>query len=178
LSCRAKYGFPFVGPGSGFYISATDLASETRHCNANTFGSHPINESALFENGNNKWLLDIGCGNGAFAEFAASVGYNVVGLDIDTKSIQVARSRCIRNAEFYVCDLDQFCSLGARTRSFDVVSMFEVFEHLENPFQTLLYVKTFLREGGAFIGSLPNTNRPLMWYFHMDYEMPPSSTVL
>jgi SAM-dependent methyltransferase len=115
----------------------------------------------------------VGCGNGAFAEFAASSGYEVIGLDVDATSIDIARSRKIPGAKFYCSNLDEFCQSESWTGAFDVITMFEVFEHLDRPMATLGLVKNGLRDGGLFIGSLPNIERLLMWQFHMDYEMPP-----
>jgi len=118
-------------------------------------------------------LLDIGCGNGAFAEFAASVGYEVIGIDVDAASIKIAQSRDIPGANFRCCSLKEFCSSLAQFGKFDVITMFEVFEHLDNPQFVLKLVERLLRGQGLFVGSLPNTERVLMWWLNMDYELPP-----
>jgi SAM-dependent methyltransferase len=123
--------------------------------------------------GEGRTLLDIGCGNGAFAEFAASRGFQVVGLDVDFVSIAIARSRNIPGARFYCSSLDEFCGAEIQDGQFDVVTMFEIFEHLDHPTKTLGSVMQLLRDGGLLVGSLPNIKRLFMWRLNMDYEMPP-----
>ena len=117
--------------------------------------------------------MDIGCGNGAFADFAASRGYQVVGIDVDSASIAIARSRNIPGAEFYCSSLDEFRGSMIHSGQFDVVTMFEIFEHLDRPMEILGAAQRLLREGGLLVGSLPNIERLLMWRLNMDYEMPP-----
>lgn len=172
--CAGKFCDPFFAPAFDFYIEGSDLGSEWRHSGPTRWDAdHPTRRSDTFADGKDGLLLDVGCGNGAFGEFAASVGYKVIGLDVDSTSIEIARSRRIPGAKFYCCSLDEFGHLTGMAGHFDVITMFEVFEHLDRPSAVLTRVKRLLREGGLFIGSLPNTARPLMWQLHMDYEMPP-----
>jgi SAM-dependent methyltransferase len=127
----------------------------------------------VFVNGKGRSLLDVGCGNGAFAEFASNAGYEVIGLDLDAASIEIACSRNVPGARFYCTSLEEFSRSESWTGQFDVITMFEVFEHLDRPANTLRLVKNLLRGNGLFVGSLPNTERPFMWQLYMDYERPP-----
>ena len=172
--CGGRFCDPFAAPLPEFYALASDLASQSRHSGpAGWYPSHPTRQSEVFRNGEGRILLDIGCGNGAFAEFAASRGYQVVGLDVDSTSIAIARSRNIPGAEFHCASLDEFCRPTAAKSQFDVVTMFEMLEHLDRPMETLGTVKRLLHRGGLLVGSLPNIERLLMWRLNMDYEMPP-----
>jgi SAM-dependent methyltransferase len=173
-SCGTRFCEPFAAPSPEFYAVASDLASEARHSGPTKwYPDHPTRRSELFSSGRGGRLLDVGCGNGAFAEFAASVGYEVVGIDQDSVSLDVARSRNIPGATFHRSTLEEFQEEWGGDARIDVVTMFEVFEHLDRPAETLTRIKQLLRPGGVFAGSLPNTSRPLMWRLHMNYEMPP-----
>jgi SAM-dependent methyltransferase len=174
VSCGGQFCSPFVVPSSGFYAGALDNASKSRHSGPTSwYPTHPARQSDVFAKGKKGRLLDVGCGNGAFAEFASSAGYEVIGLDVDATSIEIAQSRNIPEASFYCITLEEFSRSKSGLGQFDVITMFEVFEHLPNPAATLSLVKSLLRDKGLFVGSLPNVERPLMWQVHMDYEMPP-----
>lgn len=173
-TCGGMFCDPFVAPSSSFYAGAADLASQSRHAGPTAwYPVHPTRQSDVFTSGKGGRLLDVGCGNGAFAEFAAASGYEVIGLDVDATSIEIARSRNLSRAKFYCTSLDEFSRSNPTAGQFDVITMFEVFEHLDRPAATLRLVKSLLRDGGLFIGSLPNAERFLMWQLHWDYEMPP-----
>ena len=170
--CGVGFCEPFHAPPQAFYTDARDLASTARHSTAAAwYPDHPTRRSELFAAGRKGRLLDVGCGNGAFAEFAARAGYDVTAIDVDTDSLSVARSRSIANADFRRATLAEL--EADHPQRFDVVTMFEVFEHLDNPADTLKAVRRLLRPGGTFAGSLPNTKRLLMWQLNMDYELPP-----
>lgn len=172
--CGGRFCNPFAPPSAGFYAGASDMASKSRHSGPTSwYPVHPARESDVFAKGKQGRLLEVGCGNGAFAEFAASAGYEVTGLDVDATSIQIARSRNIPGARFDCVSLEEYSRLESGAGQFDVIAMFEVFEHLANPAATLRLVKNLLRDKGVLVGSLPNIDRPLMWQIHMDYEMPP-----
>lgn len=116
--------------------------------------------------------MDLGCGNGSFIEFAERNGFECYGLDIDQTSIKGARSRNLQ-ARFengFLNDLEKFPNFPEK---FDVVTMFEVFEHIDNPLDIIAKISSLLTDNGYFIGSLPNIGRIKMWKYNMSYEKPP-----
>ncbi|MEL7444504.1 MAG: class I SAM-dependent methyltransferase [Pseudomonadota bacterium] len=56
-------------------------------------------------------LLDIACGPGRHASRLSELGYNVVGIDLDTASIAAATSKGIPDCTFKVWDMRQVTSL-------------------------------------------------------------------
>jgi SAM-dependent methyltransferase len=70
-------------------------------------------------------VLDLGCGIGITSELLARRAGSVVGVDLSPKLIEYARAT-VPGAEFHVGDLATFD--GGRT--FDVVCLFDVFEHV------------------------------------------------
>jgi ubiquinone/menaquinone biosynthesis C-methylase UbiE len=67
---------------------------------------HPIKESKKFLSylGNNKSILDIGCGPGRDAKIFADQGFEVVGIDLSTKMIEAAINR-VKNSKFKIMDI-------------------------------------------------------------------------
>ncbi len=172
--CDVIFCYPFKSPSQNFYTKAQDTSSCYRHSGITEWHvDHPSRRSILFKDGKGKRLLDIGCGNGAFAEYADQMGFLVIGLDMDGTSIELARNRRLSKSTFQLTNLEEFASDPKLSSNFDIITLFEVFEHLDNPDKTLTSVKRLLRPGGFFVGSLPNINRWFMWQLHMDYEMPP-----
>jgi 2-polyprenyl-3-methyl-5-hydroxy-6-metoxy-1,4-benzoquinol methylase len=98
-------------------------------------------------------LLDVGCGTGNFlAQMRERGAWKVFGLDVNQKAVRYARQRL---------QIEAFC--GTLTDAqypsafFDVVTLWNVLEHLHSPIRTLEEVRRVLRPGGALILSVPNS---------------------
>lgn len=129
------------------------------------FGSEPaglrrldfvIENVQAFQRRNNKpslRILDVGCGLGNISLPLGSLGYYVVGIDIDSQSIKEAKKRNIfPNVHFYVQDIFSF----SPKRPFDIIIACEVIEHVENPLRLLKKIRQLLNLGGIVIVSIPN----------------------
>lgn len=104
-------------------------------------------------------LLDIGCGEGIFLKSAEKSGFEVWGIDIDRKSVEVARNKFGLNNVYHM-SLDNFLNFAAEKNiSFDVVTFFEVLEHQDSPANFIEGVKKILKKGGYIVGSVPNRER-------------------
>lgn len=105
-------------------------------------------------------LLDIGCSNGKFLKYAEEIGFEVWGIDIDRKAIEAAiasgltRVKCISLDDFLQYALKE----GVR---FDVVTMWDVLEHLNAPRDYIKKISSLLKESGFIAGTVPNRNRIL-----------------
>lgn len=103
-----------------------------------------------------KAVLDVGCGTGYGADVMATAARSVVGLDMAEEAIRHAISHYRRPNLRY---LNMDCrALGFRDASFDVVTSFEVFEHLsaEDAEPYLQVIIRVLRRGGTALVSTPN----------------------
>jgi 2-polyprenyl-3-methyl-5-hydroxy-6-metoxy-1,4-benzoquinol methylase len=83
--------------------------------------------------GQGKSALDIGCAYGYTSRVLASLGYETVGVDVSAWGTKQAKS--ILGGEFLVCDVQT--PLPFNADKFDLVTCFDVLEHLPNPEKAL-----------------------------------------
>ena len=86
-----------------------------------------------------KKVLDLGCGEG-FVINKLSKFYSyleITGVDIDTKALDLARDLNPR-AKFIECDINNF---QCEKKSFELVMLIEVLEHMKKPDEILRIVK-------------------------------------
>jgi 2-polyprenyl-3-methyl-5-hydroxy-6-metoxy-1,4-benzoquinol methylase len=88
-------------------------------------------------------LLDIGCATGAFLRLAQRHGFEAVGIELSPTLAAHARERGL---EVHQGRLEE---LGLPDRSFDVVTMWDVVEHLDSPLDTLRHAHRVLAHEGV-----------------------------
>ena len=121
--------------------------------------------SAKFTTGSAS-ILDVGCFNGFFVKKLLSLGFNAKGIDFNNKALEFGRSRY---------GLENFISnktledMLVEEKRFDVITLFEVIEHLENINDVLSKVSNLLAKNGIIIISTPNSN--MCW--RPDLDFPP-----
>lgn len=104
-------------------------------------------------------LLDLGCGTGDFVAAALGHGFVALGVDQDGAAIAAGR-RYHGEIELHEAHIQEF--LQRDQQPFDVITLFEVLEHLEDPGAFLRVARARLREGGAIALSVPNNDSPLL----------------
>lgn len=95
--------------------------------------------------------LDIGCGSGSTGLFLKQFFNDISGTDISSYLSGEAK----QIIKFSKVDLN-FEPLPYPDAGFDLVTAFQVVEHLENPFFIMRETHRVLRPGGVFILSVPN----------------------
>ncbi len=98
-------------------------------------------------------LIDAGCGNGWMAAEAATIGFNVVGIDASVDGVSVARATHpgLRFEQSSICDdMTQYFPDQA-----DIILGIEVVEHLYAPQRFLARAFEALRPGGCIVLSAP-----------------------
>jgi len=99
-------------------------------------------------------ILDLGCGNGAIANFLIRKGYNVYGTDASIKGIEIANK--INPGHFFVQDFtSDDLPVYLKSITFKTVISTEVIEHLYDPKKYVSFIKLILRSGGIIIISTP-----------------------
>jgi SAM-dependent methyltransferase len=95
-------------------------------------------------------LLELGCLTGHFLALARKAGYEVMGLEPDPWSAAYARR------EFGVPVREALApDLKFDDRTFDVIAMFHVMEHLTRPMESLLALRRILKDTGLLAIEIP-----------------------
>ena len=97
-------------------------------------------------------ILDVGCGNGGFLTYMKERGWDVYGIDNSPHAVQIA-GITLEGKVRHVCDLSE---ASFPSGHFDVITLFEVFEHLPEPLSTLREIRRILKVDGLLFFSVPN----------------------
>lgn len=93
-----------------------------------------------------KKVLDIGCGFGFFLDVARKKGWDVYGSEINKECIKVLNKKKIPNI-----NIENY-----RKETFDLISLWTVYEHLIDPNDFLKKVLKLLKINGKIIINIPN----------------------
>jgi 2-polyprenyl-3-methyl-5-hydroxy-6-metoxy-1,4-benzoquinol methylase len=120
-------------------------------------------------------LLDIGCGNGVYLALMKQLGWEVMGIEMDAKAAAIAQS----HFGFFV-HVGTVNDAPFDERSFDVVTMSHVLEHVRDPIKFLQTAARFLKPGGRIIIVTPNAQSLGSLLFRKDWYAldPPRHLVL
>jgi 2-polyprenyl-6-hydroxyphenyl methylase/3-demethylubiquinone-9 3-methyltransferase len=106
-------------------------------------------------------ILDVGCGGGLLAEAMALQGARVVGLDLSSELIEVARLHALEagvSIDYRVEAAEQHA--GTDAGRYDVVTCMEMLEHVPDPQAIVAALGTLVRPGGhVFVSTLNRTPR-------------------
>lgn len=106
-------------------------------------------------------VLDVGCGIGIFLGVAQADGWDVIGQDTS----EFAATLCRMNGFKVLCEpLD---TLSLPEGSFDMITMWDVIAHLDNPASYLSSVRRLLSDGGLFVIKTPH--HPLLLFQFADF---------
>jgi SAM-dependent methyltransferase len=147
--CR-QCGFEFFDPslagGETFY---KEVDREGYYCPTRPEFARTIN----FATKNNlKRILDVGCGSGAFLDLAKQAGREAYGIELNKTAAQKARAKGHDVFEDLLHDLDLTKTGGA----FDLITLFQVLEHVPNPAQIMKEAAALLNPGGYIAIAVPS----------------------
>jgi 2-polyprenyl-3-methyl-5-hydroxy-6-metoxy-1,4-benzoquinol methylase len=145
------------------YMNPTEKVSKTNeyYCKAKNTHAPTIRESYLrtaksqvrliqkYAKGIN--LLDIGCAQGFFLFSASQAGYTAKGIEISKDAAEYA----IREFGLGV-EAKPFEQIQFPENHFDVVTLWQVLEHVPYPLTILKEVHRILKPGGLLVVSTPN----------------------
>lgn len=151
LRCRAcglQYFSPASAGNSEFYRQLT--TADPDYYNVETWDFYRAIACAPV----GSTLLDVACGAGAFVTFAQRHGFQAHGIDTNPAAISKARAAGCR---VDLIDLESFSRDHAGC--FDVVTAFQVLEHLDAVIPFTKQAAACLRPGGRLLVSVPNRHR-------------------
>jgi 2-polyprenyl-3-methyl-5-hydroxy-6-metoxy-1,4-benzoquinol methylase len=111
-------------------------------------------------------LLDVGCAMGIFLAMARERGWEVSGVDISDYAIRFAMER------FGIdCFAGYLKDANLPDRYFDVITLWDVLEHFENPLEELKEVKRILTDDGIILFDTPNIDSLMRLFAHWTYKI-------
>jgi 2-polyprenyl-3-methyl-5-hydroxy-6-metoxy-1,4-benzoquinol methylase len=105
-----------------------------------------------------KRVLDIGCGFGDFIKNCSEKAREVCGVDPDLRSTEMIRKKGFR----IFGKVQEIPKL----RRFDIITMFHVLEHLMDPVEELVRLRTRLDDDGKLIVEVPNSDEALLTLYN------------
>jgi 2-polyprenyl-3-methyl-5-hydroxy-6-metoxy-1,4-benzoquinol methylase len=109
-------------------------------------------------------VLDYGFGSGAFLILLASLDHSVTGADVSRQNITQLRQYCSSN-DLSMTLVDLSCSglEELRESRFDLITLFQVVEHMTDPLLQLRQLSALQSEGGCVYVECPNDDAFLAW---------------
>src|SRR6185503_17033623 len=182
--CRKGSAFYYIEPSSGtiFQAEAPSVGAMNKYADGE-YSSGVYREyaksrdlklatarprlAAIKQRTGGRRLLDVGCATGFFMEAAADEGFDVRGVEFSTVAISLARpdirDRIVRG------DVNELLSRESET--FDVVTAFDIIEHVQNPAKFLQELCEILEPGGVLAISSPDTGHFLRYLMGSKWPM-------
>jgi 2-polyprenyl-3-methyl-5-hydroxy-6-metoxy-1,4-benzoquinol methylase len=100
----------------------------------------------------NPTLLDIGCGSGTFLDVCKQNGWQVEGADLSLSASKSVLENY--NIEVYQGDFNKI----KFNKTFDVITLWGVLEHLSDPITTIKKAKELLKNDGMLVFEVPSAD--------------------
>lgn len=114
-------------------------------------------------------VMDLGCGAGRFLDRARAAGLETHGLDLNDQAVSSARDR---GHAVMACTAEAYAASRPESR-FDLVTAFEVMEHLSAPSAFLRDAARLVRPGGHLAIAVPNDEGIYRWFKLEPRQWPP-----
>ena len=97
---------------------------------------------------NNVYYLDIGCNNASFIKHIINLSkFVITGTDIHIQGL-ISAKKIIPNVDFYQMDVTKTV---LKKNKFDLITMFDVLEHISFDVEALLNINKMLKKNGKLI---------------------------
>lgn len=156
--CRCpKCGLQFVSPRLSFEQMSENVYNDTYFPKREAGGELGEAENSYYSRqlsdferllGRKGKILDIGCGNGAFLDFAQKRGWEIFGTDIG-----LAPDAHLLNCPLWEGRIQE---IDVGENRFDVIRLNHVLEHTQNPLEELVHIRQWLNPKGIIYISVPN----------------------
>jgi len=153
-SCDVVFSDPMKNPGAGWYgESEMYMLGKVLHQKAAWYHNQFLQDKKVY----GVELLDVGCGTGIFLKESQRLGYKITGIDFDRENIRIAHEH-FGLREVFPITLEELIA-SYQNKKFDVITFFEVLEHIDDPNNFIKLIKTGLKPGGYVALSVPNRER-------------------
>ena len=115
-------------------------------------------------------ILDIGCSDGLFLTNFDSEKWEVAGIELNKNVAKLAKAK-FKHACIYHSPLESFKT----QQTFDIITLWHVFEHLRNPKLALKKLHKLLKKNGVLVIEVPNgesLNRKIFGPYWQQLLMP------
>jgi 2-polyprenyl-3-methyl-5-hydroxy-6-metoxy-1,4-benzoquinol methylase len=160
VKCR-QCGLVYANPRKGNqevlakYVNVEDpLYAEERQGRVMTFGKHLRPLERFIGPPAGRLLLDVGAHIGIFVDVANKAGWKAIGIEPSRWSVEIARQSGIEMIEGTLASSD------LPDNHFDVVTLWDVIEHLSDPLSELQNVFRVIKPGGWVVIHTMNIESP------------------
>lgn len=91
-------------------------------------------------------ILDIGCAYGFFLELAEKAGFKPHGIEVSKYAADIAKKKFGKNISH-----KSLSKADLKKNYFDVITMFDILEHLQTPREDLIKIRQSLKNDGLLI---------------------------
>jgi len=110
-------------------------------------------------------IIDVGCGIGYFLEEAKKRGWEIYGTEFTDEAVQICSEKGIHIKKGILNPGDY------KPGMFDIITFFEVIEHINDPKNELNSFHSILRSGGLVYVTTPNFNSLLRYRLKAAYNV-------
>lgn len=146
---NALYGESYYNSGNSRQLGYTDYVAD--EANIRRSARRRLRQLQRHTQGGR--LLDVGCATGFFLDEARKAGWRATGLDPSDFAVQYARQQFGLDVQ---CGTLESVELPAQ--SFDLVTMWDVIEHVSDPAGTIRLAGRLLREDGVITLATPDVD--------------------
>ena len=150
--CAVQFWWPLKNPGSHWYERDERYAGRNKDPILKPQWNHKKTIAFFALKGGS--VLDVGCGVGNFLAHAKEKGWKTAGIDFDRDAIEAGkRTFGLENLE--VADVITYAREHPQSR-FDLITFFDVLEHIDNHEDFMAAVRGSLKERGHITMTVPH----------------------
>lgn len=165
-ACLVQFWWPLKNPGPEWYRAAGGYGERNSDPIWNATSNHK--RTLMYLEGQRGNVLDVGCGIGNFLLAAKNRGWHCAGIDFDPDAVEAAK-KVTGISEYEVADVVTYAKRHP-DKKFDLITFFDVLEHVDNHNEFIASIKSLLVPGGHIAMSMPYRKHAL-WL--MKGDVPP-----
>jgi SAM-dependent methyltransferase len=110
--------------------------------------------SQIVQEREGKIALDIGCGAGLELKSLSDLGFMAIGIELYEDFLKMAKDVLPRHRKYFLRCYGEL--LPFKSKSFDLITLFDVLEHVDHPDIVLTEIKRTIKAGGHVVFTILN----------------------